>query len=125
MRPSRALLVAGLLLILVSIVPLAAQDYGPVVGKWNIEFEFQGNPIRAQLEIERSDEGIRGTWTGPRGQSDEILLAAWDGEHLAFARKLERNGQQFEIHYTATIESHEMKGTIKFPQREIPFTGTK
>ncbi len=104
---------------------VAAQDLGPLVGTWDIEFTFNGNPIQAVLELRHADNALAGTWTGPRGGSDEIESIATDGTTLAFSRQVERQGQTFEISYSATVEDHQMTGTMTTPRGENPFSGRK
>ena len=114
-----------LLLPLAMTAPIAAQDLDHLVGTWDIEFVARDNPVQAVLEIAHADTGLKGTWTGPRGDSDEIENVATDGKTVSFSRQLERQGQSFELHYTATVEDHKLTGKITTPRGEIPFTGKK
>ena len=94
------------------------------VGKWDVEFEVQGNSITAVLAITESDEGLKGTWTSQRGETVLSNLKS-EGGALSFTRKLDMQGQEMTLENKATIVDGKLTGTIVSPMGEIPFTGKK
>ena len=100
-------------------------DNSPVLGKWTVKLEFQGQSREIVYEFTQAEDGsLSGTATSPRG-SGELADVAWDGETLTFARNLERQGQQFSINYSATVDGDTMDGTMTTPRGERPFKGER
>lgn len=101
-----------------------ASDKPTFVGHWDIDLEIQGNPIQAKLDITEADGTLKGHWSSPRGESDLDNVAIKD-DALTFSRKMERDGQEFTIGYTAKIVDGKLAGTMVTPMSEMPFTGTQ
>lgn len=91
-----------------------------VVGTWTLQVEMDDESSETTLEIQNGDDGLTGTWTGPRG-SHELEDVSWDGEELSFAWKVGRNS----IQGTATVEEDDIRGTLTTPRGKGSFTGRR
>ena len=103
----------------------AAADNSAVVGKWSMELSFQGQSRQIDLEFMEKDGELSGTVAGRQGGTNELSDVSWDGETLAFARNINRQGQEFSISYSAKIDGDEMEGTMTTPRGERPFTAKR
>lgn len=96
----------------------AADDF---VGKWDVEYEYQGNEISAALSITKTDDGLKGTWTGRRGETELTNVKVKDGM-LTFDRHLDFGGG-FDLAHEAKLKDGKLVGKMISPQGERPFSG--
>ncbi len=101
------------------------QDLDHLVGTWDMEYEIDGNPSQAVLELRHSEEGLSGTWSVPGYATVDLEMVTTDGKTVSFARTAGPPGQTYEIRYSATVEHDEMKGTMWPPGGENPLAGKK
>ena len=124
MKKKQLLLISAAIIVGLLTTPTLAADNGAVTGTWSVTMSFQGNQVDVTLMITEEDGSLGGTWTTRRGEST-LSNVAWDGETLTFQRKIERQGMEFELDHTATIDGDKMTGKMTTPRGENEFSGER
>ena len=95
------------------------------VGEWNVKMDYQGNPIEAKMLIKAGDDGaLTGLWTSARGESALENIKFENGK-LTFTRKVNAQGQEFELTFDGTIEGDTVKGAYDSPMGALAVEGTR
>lgn len=98
-----------------------AADNSAVLGKWDLEFDVQGQTIAIALTVAEGQNGLEGTWAGPQG-STPVSNVSFDGELLKFSRTGPQ-GQALDMSFTVTGDT--LSGVLNSPAGELPVTGKK
>lgn len=72
---------------LLSPVSASDTDFDPYVGTWDMEVDFQGNTIEAELELTLRDRELVGQWRS-RGMDMELTGFRVEGDRLFFKREI-------------------------------------
>ena len=108
------------------VMALAGVAYaeGPA-GVWKVSMDYQGNPIEGVLTITEGDAGaLAGTWEGRMGKQD-LQDVKFDAGKLTFIRKVDRQGQQFDLAFTGTIEGDKINGAFDSPMGALTVAGAR
>lgn len=94
------------------------------VGTWDVTMDFGGRQVEGKVIIEEKDGALTGKWSSQRGESELSDVKLEEGK-LTFLRKLERQGQSFELPFEGKIEGDKLTGAFVTPQGEMPVTGKR
>jgi hypothetical protein len=101
MMTRRARLMAVVLLVVVSMAPIAAAD---ITGKWTSSFDTQIGKQNYTYEFVVKDSKLTGRMKSDLGESD-VLDGKVDGDKVSFGEILKFEGMEIKILYTGTIVS--------------------
>jgi hypothetical protein len=101
MMTRRASLMAVVLLVVVSMAPIAAAD---ITGKWTSSFDTQIGKQNYTYEFVVKDSKLTGRMKSDLGESD-VLDGKVDGDKVSFGEILKFEGMEIKILYTGTIVS--------------------
>ncbi len=115
----------GVLVVLAccAFVPAAFAGDSEFAGDWEVKMERQGQTRVSTISIVEADGGLSGSWASERDTTELSDVKAADGK-LTFVRKMERQGQEFEINYEASIVDGNLVGKMITPRGEREFMGT-
>ena len=102
------LLACGLLMLGRTIV--AADTPANVAGTWQMTSEGRNGPITSTLTIQQDAAAIKGTLSGPRG--DSAFEGTVAGNKISFTVKRDTPNGTFTIEYTGTVDGDSIKGTV-------------
>ena len=93
-----------------------AADNAAIVGSWNMELDFQGQPFALDLTITETPEGLAGTITAPEFGSIPLKSVSFDGDSLKWESDDQQGGTA-----TATMKLADSKltGNIASAMGEI------
>ena len=103
-----------LLLVLVSMAPIAAAD---ISGKWTASFDTQIGKQDYTYEFVVKDAKLTGKMKSNLGESD-VLDGKVDGDKVTFGEILKFEGMEVKITYTGTVVSAD---EIKFTRNVADF----
>ena len=113
MKKSLAVFVACML---VAAIPAFAQDaQKPAVdvsGAWDTTLESPQGPFQVVTTFKQEAEKVTGTQASPMGEAP--LEGTVAGNELKFTIKIDMQGQQAVIAFTAKVEGDSMTGTFDF-----------
>lgn len=92
------------------------------VGDWEVKQEFRGQERVSTISITEGEDGLSGSWISQRGTTELSDVSVKDGT-ITFVRKMERQGQEFEINYEASIVDGKLVGKMITSRGEREFTG--
>jgi len=95
-----------------------------IVGEWQIEMDFQGNKVPAKLVFAREGDALKGKFIGQRGE-EELQQVQFDGAKVKFLRKINRQGQEFELTYEGTVAGDKLTGAFSTPMGEMEANGAR
>ena len=98
-----------------------AADNAAVVGKWDMELNFQGQAVTITLTINETAAGLGGTWGSPQGTTD-LSEVSFDGETLKFTR-IGRTGESVQT--SMKLENGMLNGSLTTPGGDMPLTAKK
>jgi hypothetical protein len=101
MMTRRARLMAVVLLVVVSMAPIAAAD---ITGKWTSSFDTQIGKQNYTYEFVVKDSKLTGRMKSDLGESD-VLDGKVDGDKVSFGEILKFEGMEIKIQYAGTIVS--------------------
>ncbi len=104
------------------IVPTALAGDSEFAGDWEVKQEFRGQERVSRVSITESADGLSGSWISQRGTTELSDVKSEDGT-LTFVRKMERQGQAFEISCEASIVDGNLVGKMVTPRGERDFKG--
>jgi hypothetical protein len=95
-----------------------------VSGNWKLTLETPNGAASPSLVLKQEGEKLTGTYKGRFGESP--LEGTVKGKDIKFTVKVNAQGQEFVLEYTAAVEGDTMKGKAKFGDMgEADFTGKK
>jgi hypothetical protein len=101
---------------LVAAVPVFAQEAAKakidVTGVWDTTIESPQGPMQVLTTFKQEGEKVTGTQAGPMGESP--LEGTVVGNEIKYTIKIDMQGQQAIISFTAKIEGDTMAGTFEF-----------
>lgn len=112
---------AAIAFALMSTVSLAA-DNALVVGSWNMELDFQGQPFALDLVISESSEGLAGTMGAPEFGVAPVSKVMFDGETLSFEADDQQGGM---VEISLKLADSKLSGNIISPMGDIPAVATR
>lgn len=104
-------------------VPAAFAGDNEFAGNWEVKTERQGQTRVSTISIVEADGALSGSWISERDTTELSDVKAENGK-LTFMRKMERQGQEFEINYEASIVDGNLVGKMITPRGEREFMGT-
>jgi len=105
-----------------TLIPTALAD-NEFAGDWEVKQEFRGQERVSTISITEEGGGLSGSWISERGTTELSDVKETDGT-LTFVRKMERQGQAFEITCEASVVDGKLMGKMVTPRGEREFTGT-
>ena len=93
-----------------------------VVGTWTYTLETPQGDLDGTLTIEGDQSGLEGTFTGPRGESQDLQSVSFDGSTLSFSLE---SPQGADVSVTVTVEEGSFEGTASTAQGSFPITGER
>jgi hypothetical protein len=112
---------AGLLLAAAVLPALAAN----VSGRWNIDGDVQGNPVKAICELKQEGSHITGTCKA-EDRDPWKLTGKVEESNITFTYDVEHDGQTYTLVYTGTMDGDSaMKGQIEVAGVTGDFTAKK
>ena len=101
----------------VAAMPAFSQDAAKpvpvnVTGVWDTTLESPQGPMQVVTTFKQEGEKITGTQTSPMGEAP--LEGTVVGNEIKFTIKIDMQGQQAIISFTAKIEADAMTGTFDF-----------
>jgi opacity protein-like surface antigen len=109
MKSRLSLLVAGLALVLISVVQAAAAD---VSGKWTADVPGRNGQTREQTFTFKVDgEKLTGTVSGMQGAENAIADGKVSGTDISFSVSMSMNGNDIKLSYKGAIAGDEIKFT--------------
>jgi hypothetical protein len=116
------LLLAGGLLMLGR--PTVAQETpANVAGTWEMTSEGRNGPMTQTLTLKQDGTTIKGTLSGPRG--DTPFEGTVAGNKISFTIKRETPNGTFTLEYSATVDGDSMAGTIHSERFDRKFTAKR
>ena len=97
-----------------------AVDNSTVVGKWDIELNFQRRGVTINLTITENGDELGGTWAGPRG-STPLSDVSFVGDTLTFSRETQRGVTQISL----KLEGNTLTGSLTTPRGDLPIVAKK
>ena len=97
-----------------------AVDNSTVVGKWDIELNFQGRGVTINLTKTENGDELGGTWAGPRG-STPLSDVSFVGDTLTFSRETQRGVTQISL----KLEGNTLTGSLTTPRGDLPIVAKK
>ncbi|MBO0724222.1 MAG: hypothetical protein J2P52_01370 [Blastocatellia bacterium] len=95
-----------------------------VSGNWKLTLETPNGAANPSLVLKQDGEKLTGTYKGRFGESP--LEGAVKGKEIKFTVKVNAQGQEFQLEYSAAVEGDTMKGKVKFGDMgEADFSGKK
>jgi len=116
------LLVAGGLLML-GLPTFAQETPANVAGTWQMTSEGRNGPMTQTLTIQQDGGTIKGTLSGPRG--DTPFEGTVAGNKISFTIKRETPNGTFTLEYSATVDGDSMEGTIHSERFDRKFTAKR
>lgn len=98
-----------------------AADNSAVVGKWDIELNFQGQGVMINLTITENGDELGGTWASPRG-STPLSDVSFVGDTLSFSREGFQGGV---TQMSLKLEGNTLTGSITTPGGDLPIVAKK
>lgn len=99
-----------------------AADNTQVVGSWNMELDFQGQPFSLDLVISESAGALAGTLGAPEFGVSPLSKVAFDGETLQFKTPDQQGGT---VQVALKLAEEKLSGKIVSPMGDIPATATR
>jgi hypothetical protein len=97
-------------------LPLFAAD---VAGKWQAETKRRdGEVMTMTYDFKVAGESLTGTITSPRGER-EISEGKVNGDEIAFATKVEMQGETRKLLYKGKVDGDELKLTMSSENGEF------
>ncbi len=96
-------------------------DVSAVVGTWSYTLETPQGDLEGTLTIEGDQSGLEGTFTGPRGQEEDLQSVSFDGTSLSFSV----SSPQGTISISVTVEGDTFEGTASGDFGSFPITGER
>jgi hypothetical protein len=90
---------------------VAADEPAKVAGKWEMSWEGRQGPQTSTLTFEQDGEKLKGTMSGPRG--DTPITGTIKGKEIKFSVTRQTPQGEFTVEYTGTVTGDEMKGTFQ------------
>ena len=115
------LLACGLLMLGQTIV--AADTPANVAGTWEMTSEGRNGPMTQTLTIQQDATTIKGTLSGPRG--DTPFEGTVAGNKISFTVKRDTPNGTFTLEYSATVDGDSMTGTIHSERFDRKFTAKR
>jgi hypothetical protein len=89
---------------------IAAEEPAKVAGTWEMSSETPRGTRVQTLAIQQEGSTIKGTLTGPRGESP--LEGSVTGNKISFTVKRETPAGAFTLEYSGTVDGDSMKGKV-------------
>lgn len=121
MRKSMNLFFAAIALFALGGVAQAA-DNAAVVGSWNMQLDFQGQPFALDLIISESANGLAGTLGAPEFGVNPVTNVAFDGDMLKFDADDQQGGK---VTISLKLADSKLTGVIASPMGDIPAVATR
>jgi hypothetical protein len=107
----------------------AASEAAPsnVAGNWVLRIQSPRGVQEPILKLEKAGETYVGALTDPRGQATTVKEVKYKDGDLSFKIIGERQGQKFELLYTAKVSGEKLKGKMTVVGRNfnIPINGRR
>ncbi len=97
-----------------------AADNSAVVGKWDIELNFQGQGVTISITITENGDELGGTWVGPQNTLP-LSDVSFVGDTLSFSRQTQRGVSQLSL----KLEGNTLSGNLSTPQGDLPIVAKK
>lgn len=81
-----------------------------VAGTWEMSSQGRNGPMTQTLTIQQDGSKIKGTLTGPRGESP--FEGTVTGNKISFTVKRDTPNGTFTLEYAGTVDGDSMKGTV-------------
>ena len=102
----------------------AAADVDDVVGDWTLTMEMRGNTRTQKLHLEKSDDGLAGTWGG-RGRQAELNDVSFKDGKLSFAIVRETPRGEMKMNFSGKVEGDAISGELETPFGKTEVTGKR
>jgi len=96
-------------------------DVSAVVGTWSYTLETPQGDLEGTITIEGDQSGLEGTFTGPRGEEEDLQGISFDGTTLSFSV----SSPQGTISISVTVEGDTFEGTASGDFGSFPITGER
>ena len=103
---------------------LAQETPANVAGTWQMSSEGRNGPMTQTLTIQQDGATIKGTLSGPRGESS-FEGGTVAGNKISFTIKRETPNGTFTMDYSATVDGDSMTGTIHSERFDRKFTAKR
>jgi hypothetical protein len=102
--------------------PAVAQS--PAAGTWELELDFQGNPVAVTMVVTEADGKLGGSWTTPRG-TVELESVTFGGGKLVASWTREAQGQSATMSYEGTVAGDAITGEMVTPRGRMAANGKR
>ncbi len=123
MKRSGTILAVLLGMMLVVSLMAVAQDAAKVGGTWEMSMQGRQGTMTSTLTIDQTGNKFKGTLKNQRGETP--IEGTIDGNKIAFTVERETPNGKFTQNYTGTVDGDNIKGTVKFGEREVEWTAKK
>lgn len=96
-------------------------DVSAVVGTWSYTLETPQGDLEGTITIEGDQSGLEGSFTGPRGEAEDLQSISFDGTTLSFSV----SSPQGTISISVTVEGDTFEGTASGDFGSFPITGER
>jgi hypothetical protein len=97
-------------------------DVSKVLGTWSYTLQTPQGDLTGTLTIEGDQSGLEGTFTGPRGESQEMQSISFDGTTLSFSISSPQGGT---VSVTVTVEEGTFEGSASTSGGSFTITGER
>ena len=104
-----------------AVLPALAAD---VSGRWNLDGDVQGNPIKAACDLKQDGTQLTGTCKAEDHDPWKVAGKVEESK-ITFSYDVEHEGQTYTLVYTGTIDGNSMKGDIEVAGVAGEFTAKK
>ena len=110
----------SLLSLLLNSSAVFAADNSAIVGKWDIDLNFQGQSVTISITITENGDELGGTWVGPQNTLP-LSDVSFVGDTLSFSRETQRGASQISL----KLEGNTLTGSLTTPQGDLPIVAKK
>ena len=95
-----------------------------LAGTWKLSIDTPRGIQHPLLQIEKGEDGYRGTYQSLRGPID-IERIDRTGDEFSFSTKITVPIGEIEVRYSGEIDGDDMRGVVENPRGQVPFSGTR
>jgi hypothetical protein len=107
--------------------PPVVEDARPVAGKWALNSDLMGNPVKLACEFTQTGRKLAGACHGPGPLRDLTVSGAIDGDNVNFQFGISQGGVDLTLLHRGTLDAPgtTIRGTLNLMGNDAPFTATK